>query len=56
MNLTDSELHVRGSSHFIDDLPEPENTLHAAVFQSPIACGKIDRLDFATALLAIPRF
>lgn len=55
MNLTDSELHVRGSSHFIDDLPEPENTLHAAVFQSPIASGKIDRLDFVTALEGNPQ-
>ncbi|NWF91090.1 MAG: molybdopterin-dependent oxidoreductase [Ignavibacteriaceae bacterium] len=33
--------HVRGESLFLDDLTPPEGTLHAAVFSSPIAHGKI---------------
>lgn len=45
MRNIDSELHVRGKSRFVDDLPVPEGTLHAAVFSSPIAHGEITQLD-----------
>ncbi len=45
MKNIDSELHVRGKSRFVDDLSVPEGTLHAAVFSSPIAHGKIIKLD-----------
>ena len=41
--------HTRGESLFIDDLPEPENILHAAVFASSLAHGKIVDLDIAEA-------
>lgn len=37
--------HVRGESLFVDDLTLPEGTLHAAVFSSPIAHGKIISLN-----------
>lgn len=38
--------HVRGESLFVDDLSNPEGTLHAAVFSSPIVHGKVIFLDF----------
>lgn len=41
--------HVRGESLFVDDLTPPEGTLHAAVFSSPIAHGKIINLDLEIA-------
>lgn len=42
--------HVKGESLFLDDLPCPENLLHAAIFTSPIASGKIKNLDISGAL------
>ena len=45
----DAELHVRGESQFLDDLPVPEGTLYAAVFSSPVAHGDITRLDITAA-------
>ena len=45
----DSELHVRGETTFVDDLPLPEHTLHAAVFASPLAHGRIDTLNVSNA-------
>jgi xanthine dehydrogenase large subunit len=41
--------HVRGESLFIDDITTPEGTLHAAVFSSPIAHGKITNLNLDEA-------
>jgi xanthine dehydrogenase large subunit len=41
--------HVRGESLFVDDLTNPEGTIHAAVFSSPIAHGKIISLDVEEA-------
>ena len=41
--------HVRGESLFVDDITPPEGTLHAAVFSSPIAHGKIINLDLEIA-------
>jgi xanthine dehydrogenase large subunit len=41
--------HVRGESLFVDDLDNPEGTLHAAVFSSPIAHGKIINLNLDEA-------
>ncbi len=41
--------HVRGESLFVDDLIPPEGTLHAAVFSSPIAHGKIISLKLEEA-------
>ena len=41
--------HVRGESLFVDDINTPEGTLHAAVFSSPIAHGKIISLNLDEA-------
>ncbi len=49
MKNIDTLLHVKGESQFTDDLILPEGTLHAAVFSSPIAHGKITHLNLETA-------
>jgi xanthine dehydrogenase large subunit len=38
-------LHVTGEAHYTDDIPEPRDTLHAALGVSPIAHGVIAALD-----------
>nr|MCU0890058.1 molybdopterin-dependent oxidoreductase [Rubritepida sp.] len=45
--------HASGSARFIDDLPEPAGTLHAALALSPVAHGRIEALD-VTAAAAMP--
>ena len=45
----DSFGHVRGESLYVDDLRLSEGTLHALVFDSPKAHGKIKRLDTGPA-------
>ncbi|HMS64340.1 MAG TPA: molybdopterin-dependent oxidoreductase [Ignavibacteria bacterium] len=37
--------HVRGESQYIDDINVPHGTLYASVFYSPVAHGKILKLD-----------
>lgn len=49
MKHFDAELHVKGKSMFVGDIPEPEGTLHAAVFTSSCAHGKILSLDTSEA-------
>ncbi len=49
MKNTETSLHVRGLSQFIDDRHTPEGTLHAAIFDAPVACGKIIKLDCEAA-------
>lgn len=49
MKHLDLPLHLRGESLFLDDLPEPANLLHAAVFTAPIAHGEILSLDLEKA-------
>ncbi|RKZ81316.1 MAG: xanthine dehydrogenase [Candidatus Parabeggiatoa sp. nov. 1] len=49
MKNIDTFLHVKGESQFTDDLIVPEGTLHAAVFSSSIAHGKITHLNLDTA-------
>ena len=41
--------HTRGESVFVDDIPEPKNMLHTAVFVSNIPHGKITKLDLQEA-------
>jgi xanthine dehydrogenase large subunit len=41
--------HVTGQALYIDDMAEPPGTLHAALVLSPVACGKLRRLDLAQA-------
>jgi xanthine dehydrogenase large subunit len=48
--LLDLALHVRGESRYVDDLTPPAGTLHAAVFSSPVAHGRIRRLEVSKAL------
>ncbi|NMB82799.1 MAG: molybdopterin-dependent oxidoreductase, partial [Ignavibacteria bacterium] len=50
MRSYDSVQHVRGESKFVDDLTAPEGTLFGYVFYSPIAHGKILKIDFTEAL------
>ena len=45
----DSFTHTRGESVYLDDIPTISGTLFAAVFGSPIAHGKIIKLDLAEA-------
>jgi xanthine dehydrogenase large subunit len=46
----DSYTHVRGESVYLDDIPLVSGTLFAAVFDSPIAHGKIKKLDLEEAM------
>jgi len=49
MKNIDTILHARGESLFTDDITVPEGTLHGAVFSSPIAHGKITRINYSRA-------
>jgi xanthine dehydrogenase large subunit len=42
-----AELHVSGEARYVDDLPEPPGTLHAALGMSAIAHGRILSMDLA---------
>ena len=37
--------HVTGQAVYIDDMPEPAGTLHAALVLSPVAHGRLRKLD-----------
>jgi len=50
MSRSDALLHVRGEALFVGDIAPPARTLHAAVFASPLAHGRILKLDAAPAL------
>lgn len=45
----DIDSFVRGEAQYIDDIPMPENMLHAAVYSSPVARGSIVKLDALAA-------
>ena len=49
MKNFDTPLHSRGLSLFLDDLTVPAGLLHAALFFSPAAHGKIKKLDIEAA-------
>lgn len=40
-----AHLHVSGAAPYTDDLPEPADTLHAALGLSPLAHGSLTRVD-----------
>ncbi|MCT4640843.1 MAG: xanthine dehydrogenase molybdopterin binding subunit [Bacteriovoracaceae bacterium] len=42
--------HVTGQSVFIDDRPSLNNEVHVGLVLSPVACGKINKIDFSKAL------
>ncbi len=48
-----AHLHVAGTATYIDDLPELAGTLHAALGLSPLAHGRLQRVNVA-ALRALP--
>jgi xanthine dehydrogenase large subunit len=48
-----AHLHVSGQASYIDDLPELQGTLHAALGLSPVAHGKLLSIDVA-GLRALP--
>ena len=52
MNHLDPQRHVRGESQYLDDVPTQQGTLYAAVFESPLAHGKLLALDVSAALAA----
>ncbi len=41
--------HVTGQALYVDDMPEPPGTLHAALILSAVACGRLKSLDRAAA-------
>ena len=49
MKNLDSKSHVRGESVYLDDVPLLEGTLFAAVFDSPVAHGKLISIDTSEA-------
>lgn len=49
MKSSDTIKHVKGESIFVDDMIVPEGTLYAAVFDSPVAHGKILNIDITAA-------
>jgi len=57
MKNIDSYTHTRGESIYLDDIPLINGTLFGAVFGSPVAHGKIKRLDTsgATAMKDVVR-
>lgn len=52
MQNVDADFHVKGESVFIDDMFTHERLLHAVVFGSPVAHGRILSLDYQKALAA----
>ena len=49
MKNADTPSHVRGTTLFVDDLPEPAGCLYAHVCASPTACGALGPIDVAAA-------
>jgi xanthine dehydrogenase large subunit len=44
--------HVTGQALYIDDMPEPAGTLHVALILSPVAAGRLRKLDLAAVASA----
>jgi xanthine dehydrogenase large subunit len=49
MKNLDSKSHVRGESIYLDDIPFIQGTLFACVYDSPVAHGKLKRVDTGDA-------
>ena len=41
--------HVTGQALYIDDMPEPAGTLHAALVLSPVAHGRLKKVEVPSA-------
>ena len=50
MKNIDSKGHVTGKSIYVDDIPTIKGTLYGVVFDSPIAHGCIESIDYTKAL------
>lgn len=50
MHNIDSIGHVKGESVYIDDLPVLEGTLYGLVYDSPVAHGTIQKMDYSKAI------
>jgi len=50
MKNVDMQMHVRGTSLFVDDIPTPAGCLHAVLFTSPVAHGTIRSVDISRAV------
>ena len=44
--------HVTGEALYIDDMAEPQGTLHAALVLSPVASGRLRKLEVSAAAAA----
>jgi xanthine dehydrogenase large subunit len=53
MSTPDLEAHVRGTSRYIDDMPDPAGLLHAAAVTSPEPHARLISID-TSAALALP--
>ncbi len=53
MKNIDSKGHVTGKSIYVDDIPIINGTLYGIIFDSPLAHGHIDSVDYTKAL-ALP--
>ncbi len=49
MKNIDANNHVTGRSIYVDDVPELAGTLHAVIYASPHAHGKIESIDYSEA-------
>jgi Xanthine dehydrogenase, molybdopterin-binding subunit B len=49
MKNIDSKSHVRGESIYLDDIPLIQETLFACVYDSPVAHGKLLKIDITQA-------
>ena len=52
MKNVDSYTHTRGESIYLDDIPTVSGTLYGTVYGSPVAHGKIIKLDLSEAILS----
>ena len=52
MKHYDAELHTRGESLYVDDVTPPGGMLHAAIYGSPVAHGKLHGVDLEAARAA----
>jgi len=53
MSYPDLEAHIRGTSRYIDDMPDPAGLLHAAAVTSPEPHARLISIDTSPAL-AVP--
>ncbi len=52
MKHDDAHLHARGAAHYVRDIPAPQGTLHAVAVPSPVAHGRLRKIETAAAAAA----